>query len=335
MLVMDRDTKYPRVGAASEALTAARHNSLEASNTIATLQAWSRGTDVYVHADEPSRPVLAVLAALPNVVAVEYQKPDVAHDRNNSAGDGMPRAVVQWWRLRAIWATLLATERRCHHWHRAVMRLRVDLRVLLPPAAPSLSATLLRLTTAAEAAGTVYMASDYAFAAERSAAQRIVGFYDRIAAGDYYHTDPARCHALDYRLLVDSDWEERGPCLLKYNWLHFPRAVFDALAVKSCKAVSHRMELLRDALRDALVLGNASRAPAHAYSTCGTCFPGNLQGMRGFESERHFLTYLLSSGLRIRRWPTRTHFGTLNDGCCCGNAGASSLPELSRGKMLD
>ena len=335
MLLMDRDTRYPRPSppgkfAIAHPVSGKWPATLEGSNTPEILQAWSEGSDVYVHADEPTALVVALLRTLPNTAAVEYCKPNVAGDGNwspaNKTEDAkmMVRSVVQWWRLRAVWAMVRSTEERCNHRHEAVVRVRGDLRVQLPLSTPSLRALLLPLTArAAEpTSNSVILASDYAFAADRATMGRIARFYDHIEAGEFY-ADPLRCHAVDHRLLLASDWEEHGPCLLKYNWLTYPRAVFDALPVKSCRAITHRMGHLRSALQAAFANGSRAHVP---MTPCGSCFPGNLDLMRGFESERTFLTYLLSSGIRIRRWPVPVRLGSLKDGCCCAGARASRPP---------
>ena len=278
---------------------------------------------------------------LPNAVAVTFQAPRVStNDHNFTEASGMPRSVVQWWRLRGAWWMLQTLERGCNHQHRAVVRVRADLRITMPPASSSLSALFADLTKAAAASErVVIMASDYAFAAERSTMERIATFYDRIEAGDWF-ADPLRCHPIDYQALIESDWEARGPCLLKYGWINYPRTVFDALKVKSCKAIGAQLSLLRDALlvsrRDGSLAGGHANGSRHAGSLCGSCFPGNLKLMNGFESERSFLMYLLVNGIRMRRWPTHTKLGNLNDGCCCAGAGASEVPRLSHGgRMTD
>ena len=336
MLLMDRDTKLPKLTSApSSSSSRFQTNSIDTPNTADTLRTLAAGADVYVHVDESTALVRAVLSHLPNAVAVTYDKPNVAKDSNNATDGAMVRSVVQWWRLRAIWSMVQWLEMRCKHEHRAVVRVRADLRISMPAAAPSLSALFLRPLTSHDASKTVIMASDYAFAANRPTMKRIATFYDRIEAGEYYDV-PLSCHAVDYALLVESDWESHGPCLLKYNWMSFPRVVFDALAVKSCRAVGQRMSLLRDALRETLPNTTSTRVQQKRHHECYSCFPGQLQGFHGFESERTFLMYLLSNGIRIRRWPTRTKLGTLNDGCCCANSRASSLPHLSRGvQMVD
>ena len=341
MLLMDRDTRLPKSGATSvRSSGGAAHDTLDGYNTFADLNSWSAGADVYVHVDEKSTQVRMMLSQLRNVVAVTYDKPIIAKDHGNiTEGTGMVKSVVQWWRLRAIFSVLQSLETHCKHEHRAVVRARADLRIGLPPETPSLAALFLGPLTRPGARDTIIMASDYAFAADRATMQRVAAFHHRIVTGEFYGAiERGGCHAVDYRLLVKSDWEQRGPCLLKYNWLNFPRAVFDSLRVKSCSAVTRNMTLLHEALRVAL----PSISPSTQQHDCYTCFPGPrefLEGefLLGMESERTFLTYLLSSGIRIRRWPTRTKLGTLYDGCCCGGKGATFVPKLSHGlgRMLD
>ena len=331
MLIMDRDLKLPAIREPTNDVSRNNRTQFDAfvsgTNTISTLCEWSVGTDVYIHVDEPSAKVVALLNGVPNVVSVQYHKPVISRDGHYNPNSSMPRAVVQWWRLKELWKTLNELERKCSHRHLAVMRIRADLRVWFPPST-ILSSLLLQLTTSASTSASIVMASDYAFAADRPTMQRIASFYDHIDAGEYYGDNSTRCHPIDYRVLIDSDWDETGPCLLKYNWLNFPRKVFDALAIKSCSAITKRMELLRNALRVAAVTNDLSTRVA---SYCSSCSPANRKLMNGFESEGAFLSHVLSNNIRIRKWPGHIRLGRLVNGCCCAGHHTQTLPTLSGG----
>lgn len=319
-------------------------------NSAEALSAWVAGTDVYLHGESVNTELLALLTALQSqVVALGYGNSTAeqyAAAEGKRVGGPSPRNSLQWWRLRACWEMLLEHEARCARKHDFIFKLRADLVLHTPRwmSGTTSRASLLSLfgtlpQSEDAAAGAAWIASDYAYGTTHTTMQRIARFYDRIEVGEFYHAHN-RCFAFDPRLLVSSDWDTHGPCLLKYNWLVFPQPVFDALEPKSCLAVSRNVSILRDALQHALAKQPELRCPTspedERQHPSGSCFPVAMsEQARGFSSEKQFLVHLLSCGVRIRKWPGNVVLGTHKNGCWGEGRAAHVRPMLAAGRMVD
>ena len=157
----------------------------------------------------------------------------------------------------------------------------------------------------------VIIASDYAFFTTRANFDKVSQFYSHLKA----HEFNTRSIGFNITYLINSDWMDK-PCLLKYNWLSLPQTVFDVFKIKSCKALSKNIYLLREAL---LHVNQSDAAKETRYASC-------LSGSE-FESESSFYKFLLGNNLLIRRWPVHVQLGTRYDGCWGENRGSLLPPK--------